>query len=79
MTGFLVIVRHDLDDLPIRLLEDLETAKEFAESCDEHCGDGVADLLGLDATTPQALWIYEFQAGCLVNVQKVKELEIVKY
>ena len=77
MNGYLVVLRHLMDDLPLLLTGDREIALEFADSLESDSGVGEKQLLRLDSSTPLNVWIYTFARGQLIEAVCVKEFEEV--
>ena len=85
MNGYLVVVRHTEDDIPVFLTSDHLEAVRFAESVkptewDEKTmsiipGDDEESqrLLWLDATTPLNVSVYEFKDGKFVGFVVVRD------
>jgi hypothetical protein len=61
MNGFLVLIRHTLDDLPVGLFRTEKEATTFALTCDIDVETKrTAKLMSLDATTPICVAIVSF-------------------
>lgn len=77
MNGFLVVIRHLYDDLPIALYATNAEAFAAAHATKESDGDDFCKLINLDATTPQSVWVFEYRDGkpVVANIVKVFEDE----
>ncbi len=71
MNGFLVMLRHSMDDLPLFLTGDREEAMDFARKVTEDSGEHEKEVLRLDASTPISAQVYEFKDGKLCEMVEV--------
>jgi len=62
-SGFLVMWRHGMDDVPISFHATEAEAVKAAETTTFTQGYEIADLLGIDCSTPVCFVIVEFQDG----------------
>lgn len=75
VNGFLVMMRHGEDDLPLFLTNDINAAKAFALNVKLDDGRDEAKILNIDATTPMHVQVYEFRGGRLSHVWHVHSFE----
>lgn len=73
MNGYLVMLSHTLDDLPVALFASAWDAQTFAENIKPDDGKSVGKLLQLDATTPVCVKVLTFKEGRPDAVTVVKE------
>lgn len=73
MDGYLVVLRHSMDDLPLMLLSSHDEAVGAATVVQPGDGENVKSLLSIDASTPICVWVYSFRGGQMVEAEKVKE------
>jgi hypothetical protein len=71
MDGFLVVMRHGSDDLPLLLTDRNVEAYQFAAAVTADDGRDEMAILKLDAT-PICVCIYTFVDGKLVECETVK-------
>lgn len=71
-SAYLVVWRHTMDDVPIRLLKTYEKAKEIAKTVPFSTGYKIAGRLGIDCSTPVCFAVYEFEDGRPTAVHFVK-------
>lgn len=74
MTGsaYLVVWRHTMDDVPIRLCRSYEKAKKLAKSVPFSTGYKIAGRLGIDCSSPVCFAVYEFEDGRPVGIHFVE-------
>lgn len=74
MTGsaYLVVWRHTLDDIPIRLCSDRDEAFDLAMSTPFSTGYKIAGRLGIDCSSPVCFRVYEFEDGRPVGIHFVE-------
>lgn len=74
MTGkhYLVVWRHGMDDVPIRLTRNRSKAFALAESTPFSTGYKIAGRLGIDCSTPVCFAVYEFDEGRPVDIHIVE-------
>ena len=75
MNGYLVVLRHHLDDLPLLLTSALTEAREVAAAVTEEDGANEKKLLSIDASTPSCVGIYHFTHGRLTKWERVNDFE----
>ena len=69
---YLVVWRHGMDDVPIRLCKSRDKAFDLAMSVPFSTGYKIAGRLGIDCSTPVCFAVYEFEDGHPVRVNIVK-------
>lgn len=69
---YLVVWRHNMDDVPIRLCLDRDDALEIARHTPFSTGYKIAGRLNIDCSTPVCFAVYEFQDGRPVGVHIVQ-------
>jgi len=78
MSGYLVVFRADLDDLPLLLTADRAEAHEFAQSVtgvDDPRVRAVCELYQLDTSTENGVAVVSFVAGRPTDVHLVKDFD----
>lgn len=73
MNGYLVVLRHSIDDLPLMLLPTHEEAMAAAQLVQPNDGENVKQMLSIDARTPICVWVYSFADGLVTAAELVKE------
>ncbi len=68
MTGYLVIWRHTMDDVPVGLFADREEAFKVAKKMSLRAGQAVTAKLEIDCTTPVCFSVVQFEKGKPVAV-----------
>jgi hypothetical protein len=66
MNGHLVIVRTNLDDIPVRLCQTREEADDYANGMDDAAVLTVTrgeNVFNVDASTFNGVWVVEFVGG----------------
>jgi hypothetical protein len=66
MNGHLVIVRTNLDDIPVRLFQTREEADDYANGMDDAAVLTVTrggNVFNVDASTFNGVWVVEFVGG----------------
>jgi hypothetical protein len=63
MSGYLVIWRHTMDDIPIGLFADYDEAYKFACTISQKNGYEIAKKLDIDCSTPVCFAICSFVSG----------------
>lgn len=73
---YLVLLRHTMDDLPVRLCKTRAEANEVAVNLDEMPSDGIRDLFGTDCSTPVNVCIVRFNdSGVPVKMNCVRNFD----
>lgn len=75
MDGYVVLLRHTMDDLPLALFGSHADAVAFAKTVDWMPTDKVRDILGTDCSTPCVIAIAEFREGLLYSLEIVRDIE----
>lgn len=73
MNGYLVVLRHDMDDLPLFLTEFEDKAIEIANGTLEDDGEHIKKMLSIDCDTAASVYIYVFTDGCMSEARKIKD------
>jgi len=73
MNGYLVVLRHTMDDLPIKLCATYEEALAFAKKTKGMPTRRIRDVIGTDCSTPHSVSVYVFEKGELIEAYCVKE------
>jgi len=77
MNGFLVLLVHTLDDLPVRFCDTLEEAQAFGEQLDPEPTDAVCEGLGVfGGSSPICVSVIEFENGIPIRSEIVKDFSI---
>jgi hypothetical protein len=63
MNGFLVLLRHTMDDLPITLCETLEQAEKIARNVEKMPNDWIRAVYNSDCSMPCNVSVVEFRHG----------------
>lgn len=63
MNGYLVLLNHTMDDLPIGLFETSEAAEAFAKRARPMPAKRIRDIFGSDCSTPCCVSIVQFRNG----------------
>jgi hypothetical protein len=69
---YLVVSRHTIDDVPVRLFATVAAARDYCNDQSELAADEshACDVLGIDVSTPCAVAIYAFDAnGKMASVE----------
>ena len=75
MNGYLVVIRHACDDIPLLLTNDEIEAMDFAAKVNEDDGEAEKKLLGIDAATQCNASVYKFSGGKLCDHQVVRDFQ----
>lgn len=75
MNGYLVVLRHGFDDLPLFLTESEAQAITVANGTLEDDGAHIKKMLSIDCDTAASVYIYEFKNGCMSAARKIKDFE----
>lgn len=75
MDGFLVLLCHTMDDLPIGLYETYERAMRIGRGVSEMPTASIRDLFQTDCSTPVCVKVVQFQGGVPVAIHLVKEFD----
>lgn len=59
-TRWLVVLRHEMDDLPLYLVDDKDSAERLAKAVKPEQGELMASLFGVDSSTPVSVWVIQF-------------------
>jgi hypothetical protein len=63
MDGYLVVLRHAMDDYPIRLFADRDEAFAFAETADWLPDETIRRLFNGGGKSPSCFFVVEFKGG----------------
>lgn len=74
MNGFLVLIRHQMDDIPAALLPNRHLAEGAASTIDPMAPEHVREVFKTDASTPICVCIVEFRDGRPVSCDRVRNL-----
>lgn len=75
MNGYLVLLRHGMDDLPIGLFDTQGRADQFASTVEPMPTEAIRSLYGTDCSTPCCVEIVEFANGLPVNIRFVRDFD----
>jgi hypothetical protein len=75
MNGFLVLLVHTMDDLPIGLFMSDSAAMSFANEIDEMPTEKIRKVYGTDCSTPNCVKIVQFDCGEPVAVRVVRTFD----
>lgn len=67
MTGYLVIWRHTMDDVPVGLFADRAEAFTVAQTMSKRAAGAAAIRLGFEVSTPVCFTIVHFEKGRAVD------------
>jgi hypothetical protein len=71
MTGYLVIWRHTMDDVPVGLFADRAEAFTVAQTMSKRAAGAAAIRLGFEVSTPVCFTIVHFEKGKAVDFLSV--------
>lgn len=71
MTGYVVIWRHTMDDVPVGLFSDRAEAIKVAETMTRRAAKATADALGFEVSTPVCFTVVHFEKGKAVDFLSV--------
>ena len=63
MDGYLVLLVHEMDDVPVGLFENLDGARTFADQLDPMPTPNVRMVFHTDCSTPVCVKVVSFKAG----------------
>lgn len=72
MNGFLVVLSHTMDDLPIRLCGTKKQAEKVANETSEMPADEIRRVFSTDCSTPCNVSIVTYRKGHPVDCEVVK-------
>lgn len=72
MNGFLVLIRHTMDDFPVALLPNRHLAEGAASTVDPMLPEHVRTVFKSDASTPVCVAIVEYKDGWPVSMDIVR-------
>ena len=72
---YVVVLRHAEDDLPIYVADTYRLAEQYARGVMPDTGKRLGDMLRIDCTTPNSVWVYTYQCGVPMKVTLVKEFD----
>jgi len=76
MNGYLVLLCHTMDDLPVRFFATHFAACRFAQSLSGEPDKAIRDLFNTDCSTPVCVKVVEFRDGAPLAMDLVKEFEV---
>lgn len=68
LSGYLVIWRHNMDDVPVGLFANREEALKVAQTMSFQTGYAIARKLGIDCSTPVCFAVCEFTNGKTTDI-----------
>jgi hypothetical protein len=71
MSGYLVIWRHTMDDVPVGLFSDRDEAFKVAKTMSRRSAKATADILGFEVSTPVCFTVVHFEKGKAVDFLSV--------
>lgn len=72
MNCYLVVLNHEMDDLPVAVFADRYAAEEFAEKVKPMPTQRIRDFYGTDCSTPLRVTVITFRHGRPVNWKMAK-------
>lgn len=72
MNGFLVLLCHNMDDLPVFLTDNEDAAMKFASELDAEPSQTIRQVFNTDCSTPNCVKVVLFVGGKPVGVRYVK-------
>jgi hypothetical protein len=72
MTGYVVIWRHTMDDVPLSLFSDRAEAIKVASTMTRRSAQAAAYKLGFEVSTPLGFTVVHFEKGKAVNFLSVE-------
>jgi type VI protein secretion system component VasK len=72
MTGYLVVWRHTMDDVPVGLFADKAEAVKVAKTMSRPTGRAITNLLHIDCDTPICFTVVVFENGKPVDIVGVE-------
>lgn len=67
MSGYLVIWRHTMDDVPVGLFADRAEAVKVAKTMSHRAGNAIATRIEFAVSTPVCFIVVQFDAGKAVD------------
>jgi hypothetical protein len=74
MNGYLVMLCHNLDDLPVKFCATRQEATDYGNSLDEMPTEEMRLIFNTDCSTPNCVKVVHFVDGNPVGVTMVKSL-----
>lgn len=71
LSGYLVIWRHTMDDVPVRLFADQKEAFKVAKAMSRRAAATTATRIGFEVSTPVCFIIVKFEDGKAVDFYDV--------
>jgi len=71
MTGYLVIWRHTMDDVPVGLFADSSEAFKVAKTMSRRTAGAAAMRLGFEVSTPVCFIVVQFEAGKAIDFRDI--------
>lgn len=68
MTGYLIVWRHTMDDVPVGLFANRAEAFKVAETMRRPIGRAITKLLDIDCNTPICFTVVQFENGKPVDI-----------
>jgi hypothetical protein len=78
MNGYLVMLVHMMDDLPIALFKSPNDAGDYAREVQEMPTDKIIKIFNTDCRTPICVKIVQFSDGFPVDVTIIKDFDATK-
>lgn len=75
MSIYLVLLRHDMDDLPVYMTFDREEAMDVARTLDWEPDQRVLEVFGIQSRTPNRIDVVRFEGGRPVELICVRDYE----
>ena len=73
MSIYLVLLRHDMDDLPVYMTFDREEAMDVARTLDWEPDQRVLEVFGIRCNTPNLIDVVRFEGGRPVELICVRD------
>lgn len=71
LSGYVVIWRHTMDDVPVGLFADQKEAFKVAKTMTRRTATNAADTLGFECSTPVCFTVAQFENGKPVDFHSV--------
>ncbi len=66
--GYLVLRRHNLDDLPMRFFWDCDDAIEYCDNLSPEDTEGILDIFRMDVTAAISIIVLQFANGKPIKI-----------
>lgn len=74
MSTYLVMLHHEMDDLPLAIFSSYDDAKSFADNVEAMPDDRTVSILDADCSTPNCVSVVTFVDGVLSDRTVVRQV-----